>query len=195
MSMGVSIARSTCAQPCRHTRTSPTAVGQPSTTSTVRARNTAPARPTAAVRASKGTWDAQQLFYGDDRVPSATSAFGLPLPAPEGTVKQFDFIVIGSGIAGLTYAIKVAQYGSVAVITKDYAKEGCTQYAQGGVCAVLDATDSVQDHVRDTIVAGAFLNDNKCVVEAGTGAQALLFRQKNQCPTCWQKKERSTHSS
>ena len=81
--------------------------------------------------------------------------------AAQSSVKQFDFIVIGSGIAGLTYAIKTANYGKVAVITKDYANEGCTQYAQGGVCAVLDQTDSVQDHVRDTIVAGAFLNDNK----------------------------------
>lgn len=78
-------------------------------------------------------------------------------------VKQFDFLVIGSGIAGLSYALKVAQYGSVAVITKDYANEGCTQYAQGGVCAVLDKTDSVQDHIRDTIIAGAHLNDPMAV--------------------------------
>jgi L-aspartate oxidase len=70
-------------------------------------------------------------------------------------------MVIGSGIAGLSYALKVADYGSVAVVTKDFASEGCTQYAQGGVCAVLDQTDSVQNHVRDTLVAGAFLNDPK----------------------------------
>ncbi|GAX79809.1 hypothetical protein CEUSTIGMA_g7249.t1 [Chlamydomonas eustigma] len=83
--------------------------------------------------------------------------------APAPSVRQFDFLVIGSGIAGLTYAIKTAQYGKVAVITKDYASEGCTQYAQGGVCAVLDLTDSVQDHINDTVVAGAFLNDVKAV--------------------------------
>ncbi|PNH12748.1 L-aspartate oxidase 1 [Tetrabaena socialis] len=74
-------------------------------------------------------------------------------------VKQHDFLVIGSGIAGLTYALKVADYGTVAIITKDHASEGCTRYAQGGVCAVLDKSDSVGDHVRDTVVAGAFLND------------------------------------
>lgn len=78
-----------------------------------------------------------------------------------GAVQQYDFLVIGSGIAGLTYALKVAEHGRVAIITKDFINEGCTQYAQGGVCAVLDASDSVENHVRDTIVAGAFLNDHK----------------------------------
>lgn len=82
-----------------------------------------------------------------------------PMAAPSPVVKQYDFVVIGSGIAGLTYALKVAQYGRVAVITKDFANEGCTQYAQGGVCAVLDSADSVSNHVRDTVVAGAHLND------------------------------------
>jgi L-aspartate oxidase len=78
-------------------------------------------------------------------------------------VLQYDFIVIGSGIAGLTYALKVAEHGTVAIITKDAADEGCTQYAQGGVCAVLDPSDSVENHVTDTMVAGAFLNDRRAV--------------------------------
>lgn len=88
-------------------------------------------------------------------------ARAIPRPQAHRSVRQFDYIVLGSGIAGLSYALKVAEYGSVAVITKDCANEGCTQYAQGGVCAVLDATDSVQSHVEDTMVAGAFLNDRK----------------------------------
>lgn len=88
--------------------------------------------------------------------PSARKAGANPP-----VVRQFDYLVLGSGIAGLSYALKVAEYGRVAVITKDYANEGCTQYAQGGVCAVLDACDSVDSHIEDTMVAGAFLNDRK----------------------------------
>lgn len=78
-------------------------------------------------------------------------------------VEHFDFIVLGSGIAGLSYALKVAQYGRVAVITKAAADEGCTAYAQGGICAVLDPHDSVEAHVHDTMVAGAWLNDRNAV--------------------------------
>lgn len=80
-------------------------------------------------------------------------------------VHRVDFVVIGSGIAGLSFALKAAQYGTVAIVTKAEAEEGCTQYAQGGVCAVLDPLDSVESHIRDTFVAGCFLN-NLGAVEA-----------------------------
>jgi L-aspartate oxidase len=93
------------------------------------------------------------------RPHAATGAAPAARRAP--SVRQFDYLVLGSGIAGLSYALKVAEYGRVAVVTKDFADEGCTQYAQGGVCAVLDAADSVDSHVHDTMVAGAFLNDRK----------------------------------
>ncbi len=80
------------------------------------------------------------------------------------SVQQFDFVVVGSGIAGLSFALKAADHGRVAIITKAEMVEGCTQYAQGGVCAVLDTYDSVDAHIHDTMVAGAFLNDARHVI-------------------------------
>ncbi|XP_027357635.1 L-aspartate oxidase, chloroplastic [Abrus precatorius] len=77
--------------------------------------------------------------------------------------KYFDFAVIGSGIAGLRYALEVAKYGSVAVITKAESHECNTNYAQGGVSAVLCPSDSVESHMKDTIVAGAYLCDEESV--------------------------------
>ncbi|KAI4389092.1 hypothetical protein MLD38_001355 [Melastoma candidum] len=75
----------------------------------------------------------------------------------------FDFAVIGSGVAGLRYALEVAKHGSVAVITKAEPHESNTNYAQGGVSAVLCPSDSVESHMRDTIVAGAYLCDEETV--------------------------------
>src|ERR1700748_3883884 len=72
-------------------------------------------------------------------------------------MKQFDFIVLGSGIAGLTFALQVAAHGKVAIITKKNRAESNTNYAQGGVAAVTSKEDSVEMHVRDTLIAGAGL--------------------------------------
>lgn len=68
-----------------------------------------------------------------------------------------DFLVIGSGLAGLTFALKVAPYGTVAVVTKDRLPESATEYAQGGIASVWSPEDSFADHARDTIEAGAGL--------------------------------------
>ncbi|XP_048327635.2 L-aspartate oxidase 2-a, chloroplastic isoform X5 [Ziziphus jujuba] len=81
----------------------------------------------------------------------------------DGSTKYFDFAVIGSGVAGLRYALEVAKHGSVAVITKAESHESNTKYAQGGVSAVLCPTDSVESHMQDTIVAGAYLCDEETV--------------------------------
>src|SRR5882724_11168610 len=72
-------------------------------------------------------------------------------------MKQFDYLVLGSGIAGLTFALKVAPRGRVAIITKKNKAESNTNYAQGGIAAVTSKEDSVEIHVRDTLLAGAGL--------------------------------------
>ena len=72
-------------------------------------------------------------------------------------MKRFDYIVLGSGIAGLTFALKVAPTGSVAIVTKKNRAESNTNYAQGGIAAVTSKEDSVEMHVRDTLKAGAGL--------------------------------------
>src|SRR5271155_5467702 len=72
-------------------------------------------------------------------------------------MKQFDFLVLGSGIAGLTFALQVATRGRVAIITKKNRAESNTNYAQGGIAAVTSREDSVESHVRDTMISGAGL--------------------------------------
>jgi len=74
-----------------------------------------------------------------------------------------DFLVIGSGIAGLNFALEAAKYGEVLVITKKEIAESNTNYAQGGIAAVLDKADSTQAHINDTMVAGSFHNDKEAV--------------------------------
>ncbi|MEM6885912.1 MAG: L-aspartate oxidase [Verrucomicrobiota bacterium] len=69
-------------------------------------------------------------------------------------MKQFDYLVLGSGIAGLTCALKLAESGSVAVITKKDRAESNTNYAQGGIACVTSEEDSFEMHVADTLVAG-----------------------------------------
>jgi len=77
--------------------------------------------------------------------------------------RDFDFLVIGSGIAGLFFALRVADHGRVGIVTKKRAADSATNWAQGGIAAVSSQEDSLEDHVRDTLVAGAGLCDEEVV--------------------------------
>ncbi len=93
-------------------------------------------------------------------------------------MKSFDFLVLGSGIAGLSYALKVAPHGRVAIITKKDRAESNTNYAQGGIAAVTSKEDSFELHLRDTLQAGAGLCKEKVVrtiIEEGPARIAELI--------------------
>ncbi|MBV9788335.1 MAG: FAD-dependent oxidoreductase, partial [Chloroflexi bacterium] len=72
---------------------------------------------------------------------------------------MYDYIIIGSGIAGLFTALQAAQHGRVLVITKAALAESNTRYAQGGIAAAIGIADSPQLHYDDTLSAGAGLCD------------------------------------
>jgi L-aspartate oxidase len=79
-----------------------------------------------------------------------------------GWVREVDVVVVGSGIAGLTAALECRELGKVMVVTKDVVAAGSTPWAQGGIASVQGAEDTVQQHIDDTLVAGAGL----CIPEA-----------------------------
>ncbi len=76
---------------------------------------------------------------------------------------EFDVLIIGSGAAGLTAALQLAQSRKVGVLAKGALSDGATAWAQGGIAAVLEPGDTFDDHIRDTMIAGAGLNNRETV--------------------------------
>jgi L-aspartate oxidase len=103
-----------------------------------------------------------------NRQPPFPALPGLPtlpqrLAAEQpGWIREVDIVVIGSGIAGLTAALECRELGTIMVVTKDEVSAGSTHWAQGGIASVQTEGDTVQQHIDDTLVAGAGL----CIEEA-----------------------------
>ncbi|MEX3606004.1 MAG: L-aspartate oxidase [Burkholderia sp.] len=93
---------------------------------------------------------------------------------------NFDVAIVGSGLAGLSVALNLAQTRKIALIAKRSMMEGASDYAQGGIAVVLDSADSVENHVSDTLIAGGGLCDEtttRFIVEHGRAAIEWLISQ------------------
>lgn len=96
------------------------------------------------------------------------------------TTQQFDVIIVGSGGAGLSLALSLPDHFKIAILAKSSLHDASTYFAQGGVAAVLDETDSIQQHIDDTLIAGAYLCEQQAVqytVEGGKASVDFLLKQ------------------
>ena len=90
-------------------------------------------------------------------------------------IKKFDFLVIGSGIAGMSFALKVAHKGKVALICKSSLEEANTYFAQGGVASVTNLlVDNFEKHIEDTMIAGDWISDRQAVEKVVRDAPAQI---------------------
>ena len=90
-------------------------------------------------------------------------------------VYKYDFLIIGSGIAGMSYALKVARAnkGKICMICKTSLDEANTSFAQGGVASVTNLeVDNFDKHIEDTMIAGDFINDREAVEQVVRNAPA-----------------------
>ncbi len=93
---------------------------------------------------------------------------------------HFDVVIIGSGLAGMTLALNLAEQKRVAIVTKRELLDGASNWAQGGIAAVLASDDTIEEHIRDTQIAGAGLCDEdatRFVVENSRASIEWLIRQ------------------
>lgn len=86
-----------------------------------------------------------------------------------------DVLIIGSGAAGLSLALRLADQHQVIVLSKGPVTEGSTFYAQGGIAAVFDETDSIDSHVEDTLIAGAGICDRHAVEFVASNARSCAM--------------------
>ena len=90
-------------------------------------------------------------------------------------VRKYDFLVIGSGLAGMSFALKVAHKGTVALICKAGMEEANTYFAQGGIASVTDlSVDNFEKHIEDTLIAGDHINDRAAVEKVVRNAPSQI---------------------
>src|SRR3546814_17194317 len=92
------------------------------------------------------------------------------------TQHKSDVLIVGSGAAGLTAALNLAERFKVTVLAKGALNEGSTAWAQGGIAAVLEPGDTFESHIEDTMIAGAGLNDRRIVEFVVEGAPRAIQR-------------------
>ncbi len=88
--------------------------------------------------------------------------------------QEFDLLIIGSGLAGLTMALQVADNKSVCIVSKREVSDSASSWAQGGIAAVLNQEDSIEEHIQDTLVAGAGLCDVEITRNVATHARESI---------------------
>lgn len=89
-------------------------------------------------------------------------------------IRKYDFLVVGSGIAGMSFALKVANKGKVAILCKTALEEANTYYAQGGVASVTKQTDKFDNHIQDTLIAGDGICDRDVVTKVVSEAPSQI---------------------
>jgi len=89
-------------------------------------------------------------------------------------MQRFDVLILGSGLAGMTLALELAKHRRVALVTKRSLTDGSSQWAQGGIAAVMDSNDSIDAHLQDTLIAGAGLCDEAATRHILAGGPAAI---------------------